>query len=80
MASKGEYQGGHYAFVEFIGLYCRYFVFKISGINKSKTFLSGEENYPVINRMQRFYCLFVGLVVIIVICVSIILLIANFSH
>ncbi|OFY53596.1 MAG: hypothetical protein A2W93_02800 [Bacteroidetes bacterium GWF2_43_63] len=80
MAHNGEYQGGHYAIVEFIGLNCRYFVFKIAGSNKSKVFLSGEEHYPLINRRQRFYCLSVGLIVIIAICVSIIISIATFSH
>jgi len=63
MAHKGEYQGGYYAFVEYIGLYIRYFIFIIFGIRKSLIHLSGEENYPKIRGLQRFYCLIVGLFV-----------------
>jgi hypothetical protein len=29
MAKKGEYQGGFYAIILFLGVYVRYFIFKI---------------------------------------------------
>jgi len=72
MAHTGEYQGGYYAFFEYIGLYIRYFVFYILGFRKSLTSLSGEENYPKIRTLQRFYCLIVGLFVIVGIIASLI--------
>ena len=62
MRGAGEYQGGFYAIIEFIGLYIRYFIFKISQKNKTIKYLSGEEEFPKINKRQRFYCLIVGLV------------------
>lgn len=65
MAGKGESKGGLYVFFEFIGLYCRYFVFRILGVNKSRAYLSGEENFPKINHRQRFYYLAAGLFVTI---------------
>jgi hypothetical protein len=61
MRGPGEYQGGFYAIIEFIGLYVRYIVFKISQKNKTIKYLSGEEEYPKIDRKQRFYCLIIGL-------------------
>ena len=61
MKQAGEYQGGFYAILEFIGLYVRYFIFKISQKNKTIKYLSGEEEFPIINKKQRSYCIFVGL-------------------
>jgi len=62
MKGHGEYQGGFYAIIEFVGLYIRYFILKISHKNKSIKYLSGEEDFPKINKKQRLYCLIVGLV------------------
>jgi uncharacterized membrane protein len=62
MERSGEYQGGFYVIIEFIGLYVRYFILKILHKNKTIKYLSGEENFSKINKKQRFYCLIVGLV------------------
>ena len=61
MGRPGEYQGGFYAVIEFIGLYLRYLIFKILQKSKTIKYLSGEEEFPKINRKQRSYCLVVGL-------------------
>ena len=66
MGNKGGYEGKEYTIVEFIGLYVRYFVLKIIGVNRTIEHLSGEEQYPKINTKQRFFCLIVGIVSILI--------------
>jgi len=61
MRGHREYQGGYYAILEYIGLYVRFFIFKLFRQNKSLAYLSGEENYPKIKTKQRFFCISVGL-------------------
>ena len=72
MTKPNEYQGGFYAILEFIGLYTRYFVFRILQNNKTIKYLSGEDDFPEIKKKQRFYCLFVGLFVLIFLLVIIV--------
>jgi len=67
MAKKGEYQGGFYAIILFLGVYVRYFIFKILQKNKSIKYLSGEENYPKLDEKQRFYCLIAGVFFILLV-------------
>jgi len=57
----GEYQGGAHALFAFLGLYVRFFIFKILGQKKSIEYLSGEEKFPKISKKQRFFCIVVGL-------------------
>ena len=66
MKNKKEYQGGYYRIIEFIGLYIRFFVLKTIGINRNVTYLSGEEYFPKINKTQRFFCLLVGLISLLI--------------
>jgi hypothetical protein len=65
MGRAGEYQGGFYVIIEFVGVYIRYFIFKILKKNKSVKYLSGEETFPKINKKQRFYSLTVGFIFMI---------------
>ena len=65
MRGNGEQQGGGYALVEFIGLYIRFFFFFILGKRRNLKYLSGEADFPKVNKMQRIYCLTVGLIGII---------------
>jgi len=57
----GEYQGGDHAIFAFLGLYIRFFIFKIFGQKKTIKYLSGEEKFPKISKKQRFFCIIVGL-------------------
>ena len=65
MSKIGEYKGGFYVIIEFVGLYVRYFIFQILQKGKSINYLSGEEELPKINKKQRFYCLIVGIALIL---------------
>ena len=60
MKANNEYKGGHYVIFEFIGLYVRYLFFKITGGKRSIKYLSGEQNFPIISKKQRIFCLIVG--------------------
>jgi hypothetical protein len=62
---RGEYQGGFYALLEFIGVYVRYFFLFLCQNRKGIQYLSGEENFPSINKKQRFFCLIVGIISIV---------------
>jgi|LSQX01.2.fsa_nt_gb hypothetical protein len=67
MAKTGEYQGGFYAIISFIGVYVRCFIFKIWRKNKSIKYLSGEENFPKLDKKQRYYSLIVGFIFILLV-------------
>ncbi|MDR2840575.1 MAG: hypothetical protein LBV75_04845 [Paludibacter sp.] len=62
MHRHNEYQGGHYTFIEFIGLYIRFVFFAILGKKKNTQYLSGEMEFPNINTKQRIHCLIVGII------------------
>ena len=80
MKNKNEYQGGVYAIFAFVGLYVRFFMLKIIGVNRTIKYLSGEEQYPKINTKQRFFCLIVGLISILIMIFLVFLLISNFTN
>ncbi|MCQ2276191.1 MAG: hypothetical protein MJZ87_04530 [Bacteroidales bacterium] len=56
-----EYKGGHYVFFEYIGLYIRYFLCKLFRHDKTLSELSGEKDYPNIDKRERIICLLVGI-------------------
>lgn len=74
MNNKNEYQGGAYSVFMFIGLYLRFFILKILGKYKSIKYLSGEECYSAISKKQRFYCLVVGLVSVLLLLTGVVCL------
>lgn len=61
MNKKSEYQGGGYALIEAFGAYIRYWFYVIIRKKKSLSYLSGEDQYPIIDKRQRFFCLIVGI-------------------
>ena len=65
--SKNEYQGGFYVIIEYIGLYVRYAFCKIFQSKKTLTELSGEINFPQIDRKERVKNLLTGLFAIVII-------------
>ena len=60
MGRTGEYQGGFYAIITFVGVYVRYFFLKMIKKNKNIEYLSGEGKNHKIDKKQRFYSLIVG--------------------
>lgn len=60
-----EYKGGLYVFFEYIGLYIRYFLCKLFRRDKTLSELSGEKDYPNIDKRERIICLVVGIIAIV---------------
>ena len=60
-----EYKGGFYVLLEYLGLYIRFIFCKLFRCNKTLSELSGENDYPNINKRERLICLFVGIIAII---------------
>lgn len=69
--SKNEYKGGFYVFFEFVGLYVRFFICKVFQINKSIVELSGEKDYPLIDKKERLKCLIIGIIVVSITIISV---------
>ena len=59
-----EYKGGVYVLFEYIGLYIRFIFCKLFQSNKTLSELSGECNYPNIDKRERVKCLTVGIITV----------------
>ena len=60
-----EYKGGFYVLFEYIGLYIRFILCKLFRCDKTLSELSGEKDYPNIDKRERITCLVVGIIAII---------------
>lgn len=64
---KNEYQGGAYALIEAFGALLLYLFYVLIQKKKNLSYLSGEEEYPNINKKKRLLCLIVGVLGIILV-------------
>lgn len=69
-----EYKGGFYVLIEYIGLYIRFILCKLFRQDKTLSELSGEKDYPNIDKRERITCLVVGIIAIILLLLLIVLL------
>ncbi len=74
MVKDGE-GGGSYQIFEFVGLYVRYLVSKILRTGVTLTELSGEKDYPHIDKRQRIKCLIVGILTVVALFAGVIFII-----
>lgn len=74
MVKDGE-GGGSYQIFEFVGLYVQYFVSKILRTGVTLTELSGEKDYPHIDKRQRIKCLIVGILTVVALFAGVIFII-----
>lgn len=76
MVKDGE-GGGSYQIFEFVGLYVRYFISKLLRMDISLTELSGEKDYPHIDKRQRCKCLVVGILTVVLLLAGVCVVIAK---
>ena len=74
---KDGWGGVSYQIFEFVGLYVRYFISKLLRMDISLTELSGEKDYPHIDKRQRSKCLVVGILTVVLLLVGVCVVIAK---